>query len=719
MTDAQERIGQSIGDYRLLRILGNGMFGTVYLAEHLHDTTFVAVKVLHIPHTSSNDSSALLKEARRVRLRHTHIVSVLDFDVSTDGHPYLVMTYIDDGSLRDRYPQGSKLPHKIIDTYVRQLASALQYAHDCHVIHGDVKPENILLSGNGTVQLSDFGIARISERASLPSQHKAVETPAYAAPEQSQGKPCPASDQYALAVVTYEWFTGQLLQGEPLAAQDGMDKAPSLGPELPSQVEQVILKALAKTPKDRFPTITHFAQALHTALQDTAPIQPLPNRHIFQSIQVPPKLLQSFGQAVSMRLHQIAFRLRSVNTSLQNTVPMRSLSNWRRSQSAWMPRKSSQNTGGVSPRLSLLRSMHTALQNTRPMQTLSNRYRSQSTGMLRKLLQSIGQVSVRLRQLPSWLRSAHTTQQNTRPMQPLPNRHRSQSTRHSTIPTQRNWMTLTIWITLIGSLFITLALSGDFAALLHLLPTPSLSLTQNRSITTTAISETVGTVSPQHQIPTPTPTPTPTPVPTPIPTPARIAPAISAGPLLYSTPHPFSACDKQGGHWTNTSDARVTCNADGSKIVNTSGQLMIANLDQLGGNRSPWPSKNFIVQVQVSISHNSSGAFGIDFQPQASNNSPVYFAYLLSPSDDWSFSYHNTQNNITSTLIASQLLSSAPTKLTIDIRVEGTYYAFYVNGVDTTGRAITGSQYIDKIVGLAVDADADVTFSNLAIYALP
>jgi hypothetical protein len=280
-------------------------------------------------------------------------------------------------------------------------------------------------------------------------------------------------------------------------------------------------------------------------------------------------------------------------------------------------------------------------------------------------------------------------------------------------------MTLTIWITLIGSLLITLAIGGNFAALLRSLPNLSVSSTHNSETTTPLISEAVRTPFSQQQTPTPTPTPVPTPIPTPIPTSAPISPAISAGPLLYSTPHPFSACDKQGGHWTNTSDARVTCTSDGSKIVNTSGHLTIANLDQLGRNRSPWPGQNFIVQVQVSISNNSPGAFGIDFQPQAGDNSPVYFAYLLSPADDWSFSYYNTQKDIRNTLIAAQLLSSAPTKLTIDIRVEGTYYSFYINGVDTTGRAVTGSQYIDKIVGLAVDANADVTFSNLAIYALP
>lgn len=269
--------------YRLLRLLGKGTFGTVYLAEHLHDYTPAAVKVLHIPLTGSNDFRAFLKEARTMRLRHPHIVPLLDFDLSNDDLPYLVMAYADGGTLRDRYPTGSKLSSKIIDVYVQQLASALQYAHDCHVIHRDVKPENVLVYSDGTLQLSDFGIAKISEHASLSSQHKSVGTPAYAAPEQSEGNPCPASDQYALAIVVYEWLAGQRpFQGNPLAVmlQHRTNVPPSLCaicPDVSPQVEQVVFKALAKAPKDRFPTVTHFAQALHTALQeDTLSTLPLP-----------------------------------------------------------------------------------------------------------------------------------------------------------------------------------------------------------------------------------------------------------------------------------------------------------------------------------------------------------------------------------------------------------------------------------------------------------
>jgi eukaryotic-like serine/threonine-protein kinase len=294
MADAQERIGQSIGDYRLQRLIGKGTFGTVYLAEHLHDHTHAAVKVLHFPLTSSDDFRSFLKEARTVRLRHPHIVPILDFDLSRDDLPYLVMAYAEGGTLRERYPKGSKLSNETIDTYVQQLASALQYAHDHRVIHRDVKPENMLVCNDGTIQLSDFGIARISEHTNLLTQHQVAGTPAYAAPEQSLGKPCPASDQYALAVVVYEWLTGRRpFEGSPLAVtlQHRRDAPPTLRsicPGVSLQVEQVILKALAKAPQDRFPTITHFAQALHSALQeDAVPTQLLPHLDESQSVPLP------------------------------------------------------------------------------------------------------------------------------------------------------------------------------------------------------------------------------------------------------------------------------------------------------------------------------------------------------------------------------------------------------------------------------------------------
>jgi serine/threonine protein kinase len=274
MVDPRERVGQRIGDYRVLRPLGQGTFGMVYLAEQIYDSSQAAVKVLQMQLTGRDELRIFLNEARTIRLQHPHIVPIFDFGVSQDNFPYLVMGYAARGTVRDCYPKETKLPWPVIDAYVQAIASALQYAHDRRIVHRDVKPENMLVSSNGNVQLSDFGIARMMEQSTASANFRGqLGTPAYMAPEQSQGKPCPASDQYALAVTVYEWFTGQRpFQGGVLEVllQHRVDAPPSLrtvSPEVPQQIEQILFKALAKAPEARFPTVEQFAQALHGALQ--------------------------------------------------------------------------------------------------------------------------------------------------------------------------------------------------------------------------------------------------------------------------------------------------------------------------------------------------------------------------------------------------------------------------------------------------------------------
>jgi serine/threonine protein kinase len=127
--DRQEaRLGQQVGEYRLVRKLGEGGFGTVYLAEHVHEHTQVAVKVLNMRLTKSEDFKDFLNEARTMRLRHPHIASLLDFGMSRDDLPFLVMEYAPEGTLRDRHPKGDRLALSTIVSYVDQLAQALQYA---------------------------------------------------------------------------------------------------------------------------------------------------------------------------------------------------------------------------------------------------------------------------------------------------------------------------------------------------------------------------------------------------------------------------------------------------------------------------------------------------------------------------------------------------------------------------------------------------------------
>jgi serine/threonine protein kinase len=277
MTD---RVGQQLGNYRLVRLLGRGGFAEVYLGDHLHLGTQAAIKVLHTQ-VSEQDQEQFRREARTIaRLEHPNIVRVLDFGIEADT-AFLVMQYASNGSLRQRYPRGTPLSLATVLSLARQVASALQYAHDEKVIHRDVKPENMLVGRANEALLSDFGIALIVE-SSRVSKQDVIGTVTYMAPEQIRGRPCPASDQYALAVVIYEWLCG----GPPfhgsfteVATQHLVVPPPPLREKVPAlapAVEEVVMKALAKEPEQRFADVKTFASALEQASEPTRLRQVVP-----------------------------------------------------------------------------------------------------------------------------------------------------------------------------------------------------------------------------------------------------------------------------------------------------------------------------------------------------------------------------------------------------------------------------------------------------------
>jgi eukaryotic-like serine/threonine-protein kinase len=287
MAERVDRVGQQIGDYRLIRKVGSGSFGSVYLGEQTHEQTQVAVKILQAKLTQSQDLKEFINEARVMRLKHPHILPLLDFGVDEDDIPFLVMPYADGGTLRDRHARGTRLPLATVVSYVTPLASALSYAHSLHLIHRDVKPENILLGSNNEIWLSDFGIVAVAlSTHSVGVQQSVGGTLPYMAPEQIQGKPRTASDQYALGILVYEWLCGKRpFQGTnvEIATQHIMVPPVPLREHLPtlaSNVEQVVLTALAKDPKQRFASVEAFATALRSASQQLEPSKPLPTTPI-------------------------------------------------------------------------------------------------------------------------------------------------------------------------------------------------------------------------------------------------------------------------------------------------------------------------------------------------------------------------------------------------------------------------------------------------------
>jgi WD40 repeat protein/tRNA A-37 threonylcarbamoyl transferase component Bud32 len=264
------------GEYRLLRMLGQSAFtgSSVYLGEHIYLKTQIAIKILQIP-LSEADRDNFRKEARLLtKIRHPHIVAAHTYDVD-DIMPFIVMNYAPNGTLRHRYPTGTRLSNEEIIRYVTQVADALQYLHDHeNLIHCDIKPENMLLGPNDEVWLSDFGTAIAASTSPLAqSQEEISATVQYLAPEQAQGEPCIATDQYALGVVVYEWLSGTFPFNGPAAEiplQHIYDPPPSLRAKVPTispAAEMVVFKALAKDPQQRFSSVQDFADALQVALK--------------------------------------------------------------------------------------------------------------------------------------------------------------------------------------------------------------------------------------------------------------------------------------------------------------------------------------------------------------------------------------------------------------------------------------------------------------------
>ena len=267
------------GRYSVERELGSGGTAIVYLAQDLKHGRKVALKVLRAEVAAILGSERFLREIRTAAsLQHPHIVALHDSG-HTNGFLYYVMPYVDGESLRDVLTREPQLPLEEALRFTREVAEALAYAHHQGIVHRDIKPENILITrdadgGFGHALVADFGIARavsVSGGESMTATGLAIGTPAYMSPEQASAERTldARSDVYALACVLYEMLTGHPpFHGrttQEILARHALDPVPPLRtgrPEIPPAVEAAVLKALAKTPADRFATTSGFMKAL-------------------------------------------------------------------------------------------------------------------------------------------------------------------------------------------------------------------------------------------------------------------------------------------------------------------------------------------------------------------------------------------------------------------------------------------------------------------------
>jgi serine/threonine protein kinase len=273
---------QDLGDYRLLEKIGSGGAATVYKATLRSNGQTVAVKILHEADPYIRDKfeqEGYIGE----RLRHPHIARVRDHGVHGTSF-YLVMDYVDGGSLRDKLLPGQPLPWDSVILIMGQTAEALDYAHSEGVVHRDIKPENIMFSSQGVVRVVDFGIAKVTSSLTRTTDGLIVGTPYYLSFEQAKGLPVDRrSDIYSLGVVLYEMIAGQLpFEGEPLEVihkhitQNPIPPS-RLNPSVPPQFEAATLRALRKRPRERFQTAGEMASALGYAAAAYRP-SPIPVR---------------------------------------------------------------------------------------------------------------------------------------------------------------------------------------------------------------------------------------------------------------------------------------------------------------------------------------------------------------------------------------------------------------------------------------------------------
>jgi serine/threonine protein kinase len=273
--------GERIGNYEILGLLGEGGMAVVYRARQINVGRDVAFKVIESRLANSPDFiKRFEREAHTIaNLNHPHILKLFDFG-HHEGLVYLVMELQPGGSLAQWLRNEGALPIEQVARYVSQIGSALDYAHGRGVIHRDLKPQNVLLDEQLNAILTDFGVARIvGDVTALTGSGVAVGTPAYMAPEQWHGTEVDArTDLYTLAVLTYELLTARtpyIADTPPAMMYKHLHEQPTplrdLRAELPTSIEQVLLKGMAKAPEERFQTAAEFAEAFQEAMTGKVP----------------------------------------------------------------------------------------------------------------------------------------------------------------------------------------------------------------------------------------------------------------------------------------------------------------------------------------------------------------------------------------------------------------------------------------------------------------
>jgi len=325
-------IGRQLGEYRIESLLGQGGMARIYLAVDVRLKRQVVLKLINPP--SRNDINYITRFEREAQIignmDHPHIVRLYRFD-EQDGWLYMAMQHIEGADLEvvlaSYRNDGEFMDPDDVRRIVREVCSALDYAHGEGVIHRDVKPANILLDQEGRAYLGDFGLALITE---IGTRGEIFGSAHYIAPEQavSSAKAVPQSDLYSMGIILYEIFTGEV----PFDAATPLDisilhiSEPPLPPhqlraDIHPELEAVILKALAKKPEERYPTGAALADALDQALDARSAVTLLAPQGSVSRHTIPERVVLELGQ---QRLPPIPAAVATTPPPVDESVPVES-----------------------------------------------------------------------------------------------------------------------------------------------------------------------------------------------------------------------------------------------------------------------------------------------------------------------------------------------------------------------------------------------------------